>query len=247
METYENFSYKEYKEILNHHKLAICNLEEAMGRESFVILRHDVEFSVSRAYKMAQIEENLGIKSYYFFQVSSNAYNVASIQNKKLINEIREMGHNVDLHLYVSHIHPGDWKSALFELEAQKIILESIIDTKISSFAFHRPPKWVLEKRDNQINGLLNLYGNNFFEFSPLPQYIKYIADSMHKWNFGHPLEISNFKKIQINTHPDEWTERGFDTYNNFSSIIEENRLEFVNTIDQETKHFKPYLKQFYK
>ena len=38
--------------------------------QPFVLMRHDVEFSVNRAHAMAIIEKKLGIRSNYFFQIS---------------------------------------------------------------------------------------------------------------------------------------------------------------------------------
>ena len=55
--------------------------------------------------------------------------------------------------------------------------------------------------------------------------------------DFGHPLdEYVNFHKFQINMHPDEWTDIGLDIYENFKSLLEENKVEFLQTLDSETK-----------
>ena len=51
-----------------------------------------VEFDTHRALEMAKIENKSGIKSTYFFQVRSDAYNLASIENKEILFEIMGMG-----------------------------------------------------------------------------------------------------------------------------------------------------------
>ena len=76
-------------------------------------------------------------------------------------------------------------------------------------FSYHRPPKWVLENRNDEISGMINAYGPSFFEFSSNPKEIIYLADSQHKWTYGHPLDRLSSAKIQILTHPDEWTLNG--------------------------------------
>lgn len=246
MKSLRSFSYDEYIAILEKYRETIKSPSDIFSNDFFTLIRHDVEFSVVRAYKMALVEANLNISSTYFFQAISNAYNITSQENKRMIKDIREMGHNVGLHLYISHIKNNDWDNAIKELNSQKEILEKVTEEKATSFAFHRPPKWVLENRNDIIEGLINVYGETFFEFSPDPSKIKYLADSMHRWNFGHPLDEHKFKKFQINTHPDEWTEKGFDEFENFKLLIEENNAEFINTIDSECNHFYFYLKKFH-
>ncbi len=240
------FSYKEYILIINKYRNRLKNIYDINESDPFTFIRHDVEFSTLRAYQMANIELKMNVRTNYFFQTISNAYNVTSIKNRNLIREIKKMGHNIGLHLYVTHIKKDDWDTLLKSLRFQSNILEEIIEDNIDSFAFHRPPKWVLENRENRIGGLINLYGDKFFEYSDTPIQIKYLADSKHKWSFGHPLErYINFQKFQINMHPDEWTEIGLDIYENFNSLLEENKVEFLQTLDSETKTFREFKDKF--
>ena len=241
------FSYKEYIEIINKYRNILKNICDIDESNPFAFIRHDVEFSTLRAYKMANIELKMNVRTNYFFQTISNAYNVTSIKNRNLIKEIKKMGHNIGLHFYVTHIKKGDWDTLLKTLSFQSYILEEIIEDNIDSFAFHRPPKWVLDNRENIIGGLINLYGDKFFEYSDKPRRIKYLADSKHRWTYGYPLDqYKNFHKFQINMHPDEWTETGLDIYENFKSLLEENKVEFLETLDSETKTFKEFKDKFY-
>ena len=241
------FSYKEYIEIINKYRNRLKNIRDIEESNPFAFIRHDVEFSTFRAYQMANIELKMNVRTNYFFQTISNAYNVTSIKNRNLIKEIKKMGHNIGLHLYVTHIKKGDWDTLLKTLSFQSFILEEIIEDNIDSFAFHRPPKWVLENRENIIGGLINLYGDKFFEYSNTPKQIKYLADSKHRWTYGYPLDQhENFHKFQINMHPDEWTERGLNNYENFKTLFEENKLEFLETLDSETKTFKEFKDKFF-
>ena len=77
------FSFNEYKEILKIFKNKFSDYSKALVKKKFVILKHDVEFSVSRALEIAKIEYQAGVKSTFFFQVISNAYNPFSITNLK--------------------------------------------------------------------------------------------------------------------------------------------------------------------
>lgn len=235
------FSYQEYREILKKIGSGLKRFHEAADLESFTILRHDVEFSVARAHKMALLEREQSVNSTFFFQTRSSAYNPFSIKNKTLIHKIKDLGHHVGLHLYVSHLAEGDWGQLEAELQTQKQIFEAGLGLDCDCFSFHRPPRWVLENRNDEICGLLNTYGASFFEFSDQPSHIKYIADSKHQWSYGHPLDDFAQNKVQILIHPDEWSEQGHDTKQNFASLIDEHRAEFGDTLDGETRHFSRY------
>ena len=53
------FSYNEYKNIINlvREHIPIVDFSEVDEKtKKFCVLRHDIEFSIDRAYKLAQIE-----------------------------------------------------------------------------------------------------------------------------------------------------------------------------------------------
>ena len=149
--------------------------------------------------------------------------------------------HHVGLHLYVSHVEEGDWRSVTAELAAQKQIFETGLGIACARFSFHRPPAWTLENRQDEIAGVMNTYGASFFEFSSRPETIKYIADSKHQWSYGHPLDDFPQQKVQILIHPDEWSEDGGDIKDTFKALIDEHRAGFIETMDNETQRFSTY------
>ena len=58
------FSYNEYKNIINLIKkdLPIKDFAEITDdTKKFCVLRHDIEFSIDRAYELAKIENELGV------------------------------------------------------------------------------------------------------------------------------------------------------------------------------------------
>ena len=238
------FSFNEYLKILKTYKKRFVKFHEA-EKESFVILRHDVEYSVNRALKIAELESQNSVSSTFFFKVSSNVYNIFSRISIDKINKIKELGHDIGLHFYVSHIKNKNLDKLKSELKIQKDIFEGGLNIKCKSFSFHRPPIWVLKIRKDFIGGLLNTYGPSYFEFSKKPNNIKYISDSQHKWNFGHPLDFTNNQRIQLLLHPDEWSRYGDRNYEEFFyKLINENNNEFLIYLENETKHFKLYKKK---
>ena len=141
----------------------------------------------------------------------------------------------------MSHIEEQNWDSLRSELINQKKVFELITQNAVDRFSFHRPPNWVLEKRVNTVCDMINMYGPLYFEFTSQPKNIKYLADSKHRFSYGHPLEDMSFKKYQILLHPDEWTKTGFNEEKNFSSLIGEKKTNFQLTLNSETKNYKKY------
>jgi hypothetical protein len=241
--TCNDFSYQLYEKIIHKYRESIVDFTEMLGpiveNRKLICIRHDVEFSIRRALYLAELEKSLGIKTTYLFQTNCNAYNIFSKENSKLIQYIQEMGFSIGLHLYISDINENDWDALYKSLEIQVNLIEHILNKKCDRFSFHRPPAWVLKNRNDYISGLLNLYGNSFFEYSENPKLIKYISDSRHKFTHGHPFDRFSFNKIQFLFHPDEWSKEGISNSTlNFQSLIEENSLQFKETLISETTHF---------
>ncbi|MDR0220792.1 MAG: hypothetical protein LBI54_05230, partial [Lachnospiraceae bacterium] len=56
---------------------------------------------------------------------------------------------------------------------------------------------------------------------------------------------IESHDKIQILTHPFAWTEKGYDNFHNYQSLIREKRREMIDSIDSECKDFGEYREYF--
>ena len=85
------FSYNEYKNLISlvGTYLPIVDFSEVYIDDympKFCVLRHDIEFSIDRALKMARIEtDELDVKSTYTVQLRNNTYNALSEKNINLI------------------------------------------------------------------------------------------------------------------------------------------------------------------
>lgn len=222
-------------------KESLTSYDDALNRNEFVISRHDIEFDPVRAFEMAKLENKFQLKSTYFFQVSSDAYNIASVKNRKILSEIEKLGHEIGLHLYVSHIDTYQKDIFSEELDSQSSILSKLISRDVKYFSVHRPKSWFLEIRKDFFNGITNAYGPSFFEYSQSPKKIKYYADSTHEWNYGKPRFTKNFKKYQILTHPDEWFEFKNTAYENYILTYKAHCERFNTTLMEENKRFNEF------
>lgn len=83
-----SFSFTNYVKLLRIIKEKGTLMDYADINEkttSFIILRHDVEFSPERALRLAEVEARENAHSSYFFQLTNNAYNTLSAKNKNIL------------------------------------------------------------------------------------------------------------------------------------------------------------------
>jgi hypothetical protein len=120
--------------------------------------------------------------------------------------------------------------------------LEHYYGFEVDRYAFHRPKQEQLAMYLD-IPGKINCYGElyfHYFEGEKPDLNVTYLADSNHKWKYGHPIttDFNVASKLQLNTHPFSWTERGYENYGNFLSLIEERKKEMLFDMESENKAF---------
>ena len=76
----------------------IGEYEKLRKSKKFLILRHDVDFSLDYALKLAKKEAKNEIKSTYFILLHGEYYNPFDKKNTKIIKEISNLGHEIGLH-----------------------------------------------------------------------------------------------------------------------------------------------------
>lgn len=241
------FSFDDYKEIIRIIKSTdrYMDYHKALTSDKFILMRHDVEYSVERAYELAKVESSMDFTSTFFFQWTNNSYNILSRKNKDLIKDMHERGHTIGLHFALNGM--TDMEQIRKQIVKEMDILNSMFEFKIDTFSVHRPSKDVL--RENiKLPGIINAYQDEFFTFAEnvteeTPVEVKYLSDANHIWRYGYPNEknILENDKVQILTHPFAWCKKGYDNYDNYKSLIKEKYFELVNSIDNECKDFGEY------
>jgi hypothetical protein len=236
------FSYNEYKNIINLVKnhLPIIDFADVTDKtDKFCVLRHDIEFSIDRAYELAKIEKDLGVVSTYTVQVRNNTYNALSEKNIELIKKIKDLGHHIGLHQNPPLMEAEELgRYIMTDIQ----ILEHFYGFEIDRFAFHRPKKEYLASYV-MLENKINCYDKKFFHYfdeKPDKLDVLYLSDSNHKWKFGYPLDfdLSKVNKLQLLTHPYSWTNDGYDNYGNYLSLIRERKNELINSMNTETSTF---------
>lgn len=241
------FSYDDYKEIIRIIKSTghQSSYKKAINQDEFIIMRHDVEYSVERAYKLSKVEESMDFVSNYFFQWTNNTYNILSRRNMDMIRDMHERGQHIGLHFALNGM--TDMSQIKLRIEKELDILSDMFGFAVDTFSIHRPSRDVLAENIH-IDGKLNAYQDDFFTFAEdvnenTSVNVKYMSDANHIWRYGYPDEknIKGHKKVQILTHPFAWTKEGYDNFDNYKTLLSEKIGELVDSVDAECKDFGEY------
>lgn len=240
-----NPSYEEYRKIIRAILSTgkYMDYAEAADKDAFVIMRHDIEFSIERAYKMSLVESEEGFSSTYFVQITNNSYNALSKRNIDMLHDMDKRGHHIGLHYHLNGQH--DSIAVRDGVRDQLRIMSEMLGMNIDRYSFHRPQKEVYYYNIS-IPNTINAYCKDFFTFAEniddkTVLDVKYIADSKHRWNYGYPdyQTLMKYDKIQILVHPFSWTDSGFDNRDNFIGLINEKQFELIETLTDEFQRFR--------
>jgi len=193
------FSYDAYTNMLmllheNEYKFRLYN--DYKSHEKCVILRHDVDFSIEKALRIAELDAKNNAKSTFFVLLSTDFYNVSSRKNTKLIREMISLGHDIGLHFdeqkYRDCVHDIS-QSVMTELH----ILSNVLDYQITTVSMHRPSEAFLAQNIH-FDGALNVYSDRFFKK------FKYVSDSRCRWheNVIDLIKGNKYSHLHILTHP---------------------------------------------
>lgn len=201
---FADFTLEHYRRLVSlaaQHYL-FCRYASAYPEEGFLLWRHDVDFSVHRALKLAEIEHSLGVNATYFIHPHSEFYNFfeRSIVDKVLA--IVSLGHDVGLHFDADYYGINDANALEERLSKEKTLLESVYSTKIGVFSFHNPSIRTAQFRNTNYAGMVNTYSSYFL------QNVSYCSDSNGYWRFESLDEAiinPENKRLQVLTHPEWW------------------------------------------
>ncbi len=174
-------------------------------------LRHDIDFSLESALKMAKLEKELDVRSTYFVLCHHRFYELDRHPNPEILKMISQLGHEIGLHYC-----PSEYRSrsadinSIFKNEIE--LIEHLVGRKVVSIARHGP--W---DRDPFVAAKGYLNANN-----PRIQGGLFVHDSCRVWNtFDGLLTLlaNPPRKVQLLTHPENWTDEKTSRetlYNNY-------------------------------
>jgi len=171
-----------------------------------ILWRHDIDYSVHRAYKLAKIEHELKVSSTFFIHLHSDFYNVLEKEITVLLDKIFSLHHHVGLHVDPAYYELKiDSAGQLDELiYREKKLLESLFQVEIPVCSFHNPTigNWI-EYESETLAGMINTYSAYFKEN------YTYCSDSNGYWRHRRLKDVllgAESEKVQVLTHPEWWT-----------------------------------------
>lgn len=199
-------------QIVNYHNFSLHN--------NPCILRHDVDFDLIKANRFAKFENEIGVKSTYFVLLNTDFYNVFSSSNKKLLLEMKNLGHEIALHYdEMQYDFGGDVKKNIDAIQSEASILSDIVCAEVNVVSMHRPSKYILES-NLVIPNMINSYSQQFFKN------FKYFSDSRMHWreDVKNGINIEKNPSLHILTHPIWYEESDSDISERLKVFINENK-----------------------
>lgn len=206
--SWAQFTETGYRELLSFGKEAyrFAHFTERC-EEKHLIWRHDLDHSIERAHRTAQIEKEMGVEATYMFVVSLPYYNIFDSEVRAVARDIAAMGHRIGLHFNASAYEQVDWTLARLEnaMSEERNLLSKQFETPVDCVSFHDPTRGNLTDFDNStLAGMVNAYSKEIRET------YGYCSDSNGYWRhepISDVLKQASHEKLQVLTHPEWWTE----------------------------------------
>ena len=198
------FTLTEYRNLIEIAKkrFPFISYKDYKKHDTFILWRHDVEYSVNEMNKLAEINTEEGIKTTFFVQLHCIFYNFWDKNNTGIFKNWLKWGHDIGLHFDCGY-HNSIFNRLEELILKEKAILEDSLETQIYSFAYHNPNPEILKYHHNY-GGLINTYNKDFLNSD-----IIYVSDSNGRWRektLRGVLEDNKVKKVQSNLHDTWWT-----------------------------------------
>ena len=171
-----------------------------------VLWRHDLDTSVHRALRLADIEHDRGVVATYLFALRLPYYNLLEPAVAASARRILALGHHAGLHFDASAYAEEDWTLERLEtrLAEERDLLAGILGSPIDAVSFHDPTAGNLLRFDQpELAGMRNAYGRG------LRDGYGYCSDSNGYWRFAPIAEVivaGAHDRVQVLTHPEWWT-----------------------------------------
>ena len=185
-----------------------------------LLLRHDIDVSVHRGLRLAQIERAMGVPSTFFLLFHSSFYNLLEPEVSRKIEEILKLGHRLGLHFDLAYYNDIINLSQLEQrISDEAEFLFRIFGHKVEAVSFHNPEVGnALAYDQDLLAGLVNTYSGK------LRRRYDYISDSNGHWRFRDLSEIfdsATSRPLHLLVHPEWWVEEALSPRHRISRAIE--------------------------
>jgi hypothetical protein len=219
-----DFTHASYRALLRHIQACghvICAFRDVPATGKYVILRHDVDYSVIKAVELAEVEHELGARSTVFLMLSSTYYNLLSGEHLCAARRIVQLGHEIGFH-YDTDVFASQPEQAAERIAAQARFLSELLETPVNMVAQHNPSVIAMRVA---VPGYTDAYADRFCKD------IAYLSDSRRLWGSDDVFRFfREHERAQLLIHPLWWSVDSKSRWEAFSAI----RNEVVSRVDEE-------------
>lgn len=108
------------RELKDRGMISVPLMDINEQKKRYIVLKHDIENTVPKAYRLAEIEYQYGHRGTYFI----HAHLLNDKSNIKLLKKMQEMGHEISYHHDVMDSNKGNIDSAVKEFETNRNLFE---------------------------------------------------------------------------------------------------------------------------
>lgn len=194
--------YREILELVNKSERRSVGYGSIPWGESYLLWRHDIDFSINRSYRLAQINLEHSVHSTFFVNIHSTFYNAFEASQTRLLREIVLMGHDIGIHF------DGDFYGDVSEGDLERLIareaalVSDLVEGLPVAVSFHNPTDTTLRLDKLHLGELVNAYSRRLMDEA------FYCSDSNGYWRFERLADVvadGSIDRLQVLTHPGLW------------------------------------------
>lgn len=222
--------------------------------QSFCLVRHDVDRKPINALKMAELEQQLNIKSTYYFRYKPNTF------IPDIIKKIASMGHEIGYHYENLSDCNGNFDAALNDFEFKLKKFREHVEIKTVSMhgrplkKFDNRDLWKDPQRNFLLKNKFEILGEVYLDIDYTE--IAYINDTGRNWtnsksnirdkvnsniqvNFKNKSELLSYlekplhKQICFQIHPERWEENYLPWFVQLAKDTAINNLKYIYNLIQ--------------
>jgi peptidoglycan/xylan/chitin deacetylase (PgdA/CDA1 family) len=227
-----DFTYSVYRELLTALKEGgrpVVPFRDVPVEGPWAILRHDVDFSLEQAVRIAEVDADCGVRATFFIMYSSRYYSPFSPEHQEILGRILDLGHEIGLHFDATDFDAMPTEEARGHLRAEAELLGRRLGTSVSAVAQHKPGN---RFRHLAPDGFADAYSSRFFAE------IGYISDSRGRFREPDPLGfVRSHPRLQLLIHAEWWSQDGLTRREALERVVEEIQSRTRRAMDGELRN----------
>lgn len=203
--------------------------------ERFVLLRHDVDFSLGRALEMAELDHAAGVTATYFILLTAPYYNPLSFEGRALLRRIAGLGHEIGLHLDLTGFDALSPERQQRSIRLQADLLAEAAGQEVTAVAQHKPASTGVRV---DCVGFVDAYAACWCGD------IGYLSDSRMRFvEPDVPGFMATHPRLQLLTHPLWWSAAPASRSAVFDRLGDQLGREVRRLLGEEDRRIAEYLR----